>query len=232
MPDSHPHPASTVPVITLDGGAATGKSSTARGVAGRLNLLHVDTGSHYRAITHLLLKRKVEPVEGERLRQALAELDLSAHIEGTGAGFVADGQAIPPDDLRSESVNQSVSTFAALPSVRKRLLSYQRWFRDLAGDKGFGGLIMEGRDIGSVVFPDACLRFFLEADAETRVRRRSDEGQTDSVVERDKADAARKTAPLLCPDGALRIDTGSLTLEEVIDEICRIVSPVLEGASA
>lgn len=217
-------------VVTVDGGAATGKSSTARGVAERLGLLHVDTGSHYRALTHLLLEKGIEPVEGAALEGALEAVELSARVEGVEALFLAAGQPVRPADLRSEAVNRAVSAFAALPAVRRRLLRYQRWFRELAAGAGFPGLIMEGRDIGSVVFPEAEYRFFLEADAETRVRRRSEEGQADAVLERDKADSGRKTAPLLCPPGAERIDTGALALAEVVELICGRIAPALEGA--
>lgn len=231
MSDSETASPASFPIVTVDGGAATGKSSTARGVAEKLHFLHVDTGSHYRAVTLLLIERSVEPVEDETLETALQDLNLSARVEGTEAVLVAGGRPVPAEELRSEEVNRSVSSFAALPAVRRRLLRYQRWFRDLAMQEGFGGLIMEGRDIGSVVFPDASHRFFLEADPETRVRRRSEEGQTDSVMERDKADSGRKVAPLLCPEGARRINTGDFTLAQVIEQICKAVDPSLKGTS-
>lgn len=208
------------PVVTVDGGAATGKSSTARGVAARLNLLHVDTGSHYRALTLLLLREKIAPRESDALDRALRGISLSSGVDGTEAYLLADGERPSAPELRGEDVNRSVSAFAALAPVRRRLLRYQRWHRTLAAERGFRGLIMEGRDIGSVVFPEAEFRFFLEADADTRIRRRLEEGQTDSVVERDQADTGRKAAPLLCPPGAIRIDTVHHTLAEVIDLIC------------
>jgi cytidylate kinase len=103
--------------------------------------------------------------------------------------------------------------------VRQALFDYQRSQADVARDEGFAGLIMEGRDIGSVIFPDAEHRFFLEADEATRAARRAKEGQTDSIAERDKMDKARKNAPLICPQGATRINTGPRTLEEVIQHI-------------
>ncbi|MFP4351368.1 MAG: (d)CMP kinase [Puniceicoccaceae bacterium] len=217
------------PVVTVDGGAATGKSSTARGVAARLNLLHVDTGSHYRALTLLLLRQGIAPRESHALDRALRALSLSSGVAGTEAYLLADGERPSAAELRGEDVNRSVSAFAALAPVRLRLLRYQRWHRTLAAERGLRGLIMEGRDIGSVVFPEAEFRFFLEADADTRVRRRLEEGQTDSVVERDQADTGRKAAPLLCPPGAIRIDTARHTLGEVIDLICDRVDPGAAG---
>jgi len=211
------------PIITLDGGAATGKSSTAKGVSARLSFLHVDTGSHYRALTYVLLRRKIPARESGEMSRALEKLYLSAEISGTHATLLADDEKLTPSQLRCSEVNKSVSSYAALDSVRYRLLRYQRWHRELAIGKEFGGLIMEGRDIGSVVFPDAPFRFFLEADTETRIRRRSEEGQDDSVVARDQADSGRKNAPLLCPEGAIRINSGKLTLQEVVDTICETV---------
>lgn len=215
--------ATDFPIVTLDGGAATGKSSTARGVSQELHFLHADTGSHYRALTYLLLQKGVEPVESDSLATILDQMKLSAEVDGNLATLLADGQGLTVDQIRSPEVNQSVSAFAALPLVRQRLLRYQRWHRELALESGFDGLVIEGRDIGSIVFPDAPFRFYLEADASTRVRRRSEEGQEDSVVERDKADSGRKTAPLLCPEGAIRINTGDFSLEEVVSQICNVV---------
>ncbi|MBC2601390.1 (d)CMP kinase [Puniceicoccus vermicola] len=215
--------ATDFPIITLDGGAATGKSSTARGVSQQLRFLHADTGSHYRALTFLLLRKGISPEESDELTEALEEMKLSAEVDGTLASLIADGKKLSPEDLRSLEVNRNVSSFAALPPVRNRLLRYQRWHRELALEKGFLGLVIEGRDIGSVVFPEAPFRFFLEADESTRIQRRSEEGQEDSVAARDKADSGRKTAPLHCPEGAIRINTGNYTLEEVISQICQKV---------
>ncbi len=213
-----------LPIITLDGGAATGKSSTARGVSECLRFLHVDTGSHYRALTHLLLRERIEPEEGEALASALERIDLSAEIHGTFAHLLANGDPVSPAALRSPEVNRSVSAYAALPPVRNRLLRYQRWHRDLAFEEGFRGLVMEGRDIGSVVFPEAPFRFFLEADESTRIQRRHEEGQQDSIADRDRADRGRKNAPLLCPAGAIRINTADHSLEQVISKICAQVN--------
>ncbi|MEM0966735.1 MAG: (d)CMP kinase [Verrucomicrobiota bacterium] len=210
-------------VTTIDGGAATGKSSTARGVSSRLNFLHVDTGSHYRALTYLLIERNIRAEESEEMSIALSELDLSAHVEGNLAVLEASNESITSETLRSKTVNENVSAFSAIQSVRRKLLNYQRWHTQLAAQESFAGIVMEGRDIGSVVFPKAPFRFFLEADTDTRIRRRSDEGQQDSVAARDKADSGRKNAPLQCPEGAVRINTVTFSLEEVIDKICSIV---------
>jgi len=210
-------PISPFKIIAIDGGAAVGKSSTSRALAERLNLMHVDTGAHYRTLTYALLAKGVS-VEDD-LAAALAQVQLATRLDGRSARLSVDGKV--PDDagIRSPEVNAAVSTFAAVPTVRQALFGYQRGQASVARDAGFAGLIMEGRDIGSVIFPDADHRFFLEADAATRAARRAKEGQTDSIAERDKMDTTRKNAPLICPEGATRVDTGSRTLEEVIEHI-------------
>ena len=210
-------PISPFKIIAIDGGAAVGKSSTSRALAERLNLMHVDTGAHYRTLTYALLAKGVS-VEDD-LAAALAQVQLATRLDGRSARLSVDGKV--PDDagIRSPEVNAAVSTFAAVPTVRQALFGYQRGQASVARDAGFAGLIMEGRDIGSVIFPDADHRFFLEADAATRAARRAKEGQTDSIAERDKMDTTRKNAPLICPEGATRVDTGFRTLEEVIEHI-------------
>lgn len=202
--------------IGIDGGAASGKSSTSRRLASTYGLLHVDTGSHYRALAASLLAAGISPLDETAVQEATKKLDLSSIIADGSAHIMINGQRPEASDLRSDAVNANVSKFAAMPSVRAALKDYQRTQRDVARDKGFNGLIMEGRDIGSVILPDADLLFFLEADAATRAARREAEGQQDAVAERDKMDSNRKTAPLTCPPRARRIDTGAHSLEDVI----------------
>ena len=116
-----------------------------------------------------------------------------------------------------------MSKIAALPAVRTFLLEYQRSQVKLASEQGFAGVVMEGRDIGSVVMPDAEVRIFLEADAEARAQRRAAEGQADQVTQRDHLDATRKTAPMVCPNGACRLDNTHLPLEAVVAEIGELI---------
>lgn len=210
-------------VVTIDGGAATGKSSTAKGVSEKLDFLHVDTGSHYRALTHAFLSLREEkgcqaPVEG-----LLKEIRTEAVITGRTAKMKINGKLLPSTALRNVRVNQHVSYYAAIPAVRTFLLQFQRSHIELARKAGFKGLVMEGRDIGSVVLPDADFRFFLVADPQTRFQRRKKEGHVDSIEDRDRADSSRITAPLICPAEAIRIDTGPLTLPSVIDQLCTII---------
>lgn len=209
-------------IIAVDGGAASGKSSTSRAISRRFHLLHVDTGSFYRALTHRLLQTGVGPENENRVRQALAALSLDTRVDGQTALLVIDG-SVPGDEIRSPEINAAVSAFAALPAVRSFLLDYQRGQEAVARRCGFRGLIMEGRDIGSVIFPQADFRFFLQADPEARTRRRAEQGQTDSIRQRDQMDSQRKTAPLLCPPGAILIDSTDLSLDEVIEKMSAII---------
>ena len=203
-------------VVAIDGGAASGKSSSSRTLSERFNLLHVDTGSFYRAITSELLREGVRPDDLPAIKRALATIVLGTRLSGKSAQMEIFGR-VCGDEIRSREVNESVSHFAAVPEVRSFLLAYQRGQADVARGHGFRGLVMEGRDIGSVIFPDADFRFFLFADPAERARRREREGQTDSIAERDRIDSSRKTAPLSCPEGAVAIDTTRMTLPEVVD---------------
>jgi len=220
---------SEFPVIAIDGGAASGKSSTARALAKDLHLMHVDTGSHYRAVTCALLRAGVSADDKDAVAHTLKTLRLDSQVEGLSSRIALDGEVIAQDDLRSPEVNASVAKFAAVPAVRDFLKEYQRGQRALAHEKGFAGLIMEGRDIGSVIFPHAPLRFFLEADATVRAARRAAEGQSDAVAERDRQDSGRKTAPLTCPAGAERVDNSALTLDEVVAHLKAKIASRLAG---
>lgn len=210
-------------ILTVDGGAATGKSSTSRGLAERLDCMHVDTGAHYRTLTHALLGAGADPSQPETVTEKLSALRLATRLEGRSAQLSINGQVPADADIRSPQVNAAVSLFAALPALRAFLFDYQRSQAEVARAHAYAGLIMEGRDIGSVIFPDAEHRFFLHADEATRAARRAQEGQTDSIAARDKMDSSRTTAPLVCPQGAARVDTGSHTLEEVVDHIIGLI---------
>ncbi len=211
-------------IIAIDGGAATGKSSTSRLVADRLNLMHVDTGAYYRALTYTLLNKNADPDAPETISSVLKSLVPGTFIEQRSAYLSINGQTLEDAEIRSPEVNKNVSQFAANQTVRDFLFEYQRDQARVAREQGsFEGMIMEGRDIGSVIFPDADFRFFLFADEATRKARRVEDGQVDLIAERDKRDSRRKNAPLICPEGAIQIDTGRLDLQEVVDYICKTV---------
>jgi len=210
-------------VVAIDGGAASGKSSTARAVADRLNLLHVDTGAHYRAITHQALEAGVDPACDSAVGAFLARTVLATEVSGHRALVRIDGYLPHETELRHERVNQAVSLFAARPEVRQFLFAYQRGTVETARTRRFAGLIMEGRDIGSVIFPQADFKFYLEADPAVRAARRLAEGQNDAIAARDAIDSNRATSPLMCPEDAVAIDTGVVPLAEVVDLVCAII---------
>lgn len=205
-------------IVAIDGGAASGKSSTARALSERFHLLHADTGAYYRMITAEMLRRGVRPSDLEAVQSALSRLKLGTRVKERSATMEIDGRAAG-EEIRSPEVNAAVSHFAALPDVRQALLAYQRGLSEVARRQGFNGLVMEGRDIGSVIFPDADFRFFLFADPEERARRRAREGQVDQIAERDHLDTQRKAAPLTCPPGAIAIDSTLLSLPEVVETL-------------
>lgn len=210
-------------IIAIDGGAASGKSSTARQLAATYHFMHVDTGTHYRALTLALTEARLEPHDAPAVTEYLKTLPLGTHIHQQSATITLNGHCPEASSLRSPAVNATVSHFAALPCVRTFLLNYQRGQADLARAKNFTGLIMEGRDIGSVIFPNADLRLFFFADERTRAERRRREGAEDFVGERDKIDSTRKTAPFICPEGAHKVDTSSRTLKEVVDYTSKLI---------
>ena len=200
-------------IVAVDGGAASGKSSTSRAVSARFHLMHVDTGSFYRAVTAELLRRGVKPGDLTEVKTLLPLLRFSTRVTGRAAEMEIDGR-VAGEEIRSQEVNNAVSHFAAIPELRAALLAYQRGQVDVAKANGFRGLIMEGRDITSVIFPSADFRIFLFADPVERARRRADQGQQDQVAERDRLDTQRKVAPLACPPGALAIDSTQVNLQE------------------
>lgn len=214
----------TLNIISLDGAAATGKSSTAHAVAEALNYLHVDTGSHYRIICYHLNKKSIHPIESPKLLAALDGFKVDTILKKNSVLFEIDQREVESDDLRSYTVNTQVSKFASLKPVRDFLLCYQRSLVNFAQRNHFKGMIVEGRDIGSVVFPDATLKIFLEADESTRIARREKEGHTDVINERDTIDATRKLSPLTCPNDALSINTSRLSLDEVVSIILKELS--------
>lgn len=216
-------PSSPFLIVAIDGGAASGKSSSSRILADRFNLLHVDTGSFYRHITFEFLRRGVTPADLAGLRAALGQLQFGTRLEGRSARMLIDGQTAG-DEIRGQRVNDHVSHYAAIPEVRRALLAYQRGQADVARAHGFRGLVMEGRDIGSVIFPDADLRFFLHADPAERAKRRAQEGRQDSIAERDRLDSTRQASPLTCPPGATDIDTTHVNLEQVVERMAAAIA--------
>ncbi|MBL9187380.1 MAG: (d)CMP kinase [Opitutaceae bacterium] len=214
-------------IVAIDGGAGTGKSSSATLLSERFNLLHVDTGSFYRAATAEFLRLGVTAADPAAVRGAISGLQLRTRLNGRDAQMEIGGRVVPDAEIRSPAVNAGVSLFAALPEVRAALLDYQRQLADFARAHSFRGIVLGGRDIGSVIFPDADFRFFLHVDEAVAEQRRARQGQSDSIKERNRLDSSRKTAPLLCPAGASYIDTTQLTLAEVVEKMAAPIAAKL-----
>ena len=221
----HPSDRDRFRVVAIDGGAASGKSSTSRALASRCGFLHVDTGSHYRAVTHVCLLSGIPPNDGLNLRRFLSELSFETVVDKREsliafAGFPGFSEA----DLRSAEVNRNVSQFAALPLIREAVKVYQREQVNLARTAGFKGIVMDGRDIGTVILPEADPKIFLTADPTARQKRRSLEGGVDTIADRDKFDSSRVTAPLRPAEDAVIIDNSCLSLDEVVERIIRLLA--------
>lgn len=210
-------------VIAMDGPSGSGKSSVSRGVARALGLRYLDTGAMYRAMTWWMLQQGVDLADHAAIAARCGEPRI---VSGTDP----DGPAIHVDDvdvagpIREAEVTGAVSAVAAVPEVRVRLVALQREII------GAGDIVVEGRDIGSVVYPDAPVKVYLTASPEARAQRRSAElagttaeAQQEAMARRDTLDSTRKTDPLSMAAGAVEVDTTALTLEEVIAEVLRLV---------
>lgn len=200
-------------VITIDGPAASGKSSVARIVAQRRGAIYVNTGNMYRAMTWAVLQTGVDPHDQEAVKKAAEGIVIESPIVDGQTQVCVRGRLLTAEDLNSDPVNRGVSLVARVPEVRARLVADQRALAAL------GSLVMEGRDIGSVVFPDSPLKFYIDASEEVRASRRRAQGHTDQVAERDRLDSTRKTSPLVVPQGAIVIDNSHLTLEQAVEAV-------------
>ncbi len=213
------------PVVTLDGPAGSGKSTTAREVARRLGFRHLDSGALYRALTFALLDRRVPETSWPDLGiEDFRALGIGLHP--TEDGFeVRAGQRVLTEELRSKTVTERVATLARVGPARSCLLELQR----KAGERG--RLVADGRDMGTVVFPDAEVKVYLVADLEERARRRLRESgvtdptpeavavEVDAIHARDVKDSGRHLSPLRPAEGAVRIDTTGLTFEDQVSKI-------------
>lgn len=206
------------PVITMDGPAASGKSSVARLVARQLGYTYVNTGNMYRAMTWAVLQAGVDPADAEAVRAASAAIRIESPVADGQTQVAVNGRLLAVEDLNSDPVNRAVSLVARVPEVRARLVADQRALTAL------GPLVMEGRDIGSVVFPDSPLKFYIDASEEVRAARRRAQGHTDQVAERDRLDSTRKTSPLVIPAGAAVIDNSHLTLAQAVDAVLAVLA--------
>ncbi|WP_244927908.1 (d)CMP kinase [Nocardioides sp. W7] len=217
-------------VIAIDGPSGSGKSSTSRGVAARLGLRYLDTGAMFRAVTWWMLRAGVDVHDPAAVAARVPELALKSGTDPLAPTIEVAGEDVAVA-IRSEAVNAAVSPVSAVPEVRAWLLDLQRAV--IAEEAALGGIVVEGRDIGSVVAPDAQVKVYLTADPAARARRRAaEEGGSDvsateqSLLARDAIDSGRATAPLVMADGAAHLDTTHHTLDEVIDQVAALVDRV------
>jgi CMP/dCMP kinase len=223
-------PARTGLVVAIDGPSGSGKSSTSRGVARRLGLRYLDTGAMYRAMTWWMLQHGVAADDPAAVAQRCGEPVIETGID-PDAPTIAVGGVDVADVIRTPEVNAAVSPVSAVPQVRARLLELQHHAIRTA-QKG-PGIVVEGRDIGTVVAPDADVKIYLTADASTRAARRTaEEGGSDvaatrsSLMARDVSDSTRVASPLAMADDAVHIDSTPYTLEEVVELIVGLVAAV------
>jgi CMP/dCMP kinase len=214
--------------VAIDGPSGSGKSSTSRGVAARLGLRYLDTGAMYRAITWWMLEQGVPVDDAEAVAARCAEPVIASGTDPLAPTITADGVDVS-DAIRSPEVTGAVSAVSAVPEVRARLLGLQRETID------GGGIVVEGRDIGSAVAPDAEVKVYLTADAPARAARRAaEEGGSDlaatesSLLARDRIDSTRAASPLTMAAGAVHLDTTPYTLDEVVTLIVGLVEDAVE----
>lgn len=213
--------------IAIDGPAGAGKSTVARLVAVRFGYLYIDTGAMYRAVALAALRAGVGPGETNELARLVAGLDIRLEPGENAQRVLLNGEDVT-EEIRSREVTSAVPAYAAVPAVRARLVELQR---AMARE---GGVVMDGRDIGTHVLPDAELKIFMTASVRERARRRYEEsgraqGLTlekleQEIAERDRQDASREIAPLVQAEDAIVLDTTSLTAEEAADRVAMLAN--------
>ena len=214
-------------VIAIDGPSGSGKSSVSRAVAKQLGLDYLDTGAMYRAMTWWVLEKGIDPIDGDMVMDVAKAAQLRPSTDPNNPTiYVGDVDVSGP--IRGDEVTSAVSAVSAIPELRTLLVELQR---DIAS-KAKKGIVVEGRDIGSVVLPDATLKLYLTADSEARAARRAAENggevvaTKEKLIARDQADSTRKASPLeMAPDATL-VDTTHMNLDEVVEHVLGLVKEV------
>lgn len=215
-------------VVTIDGPAGTGKSSVSKGLAQALNARYLDTGGMYRMVTLAVLRAGIDPDDAEAVAQVAETVQMWVDYRPEGDRYFLAGEDVSAK-IRGDEVTGAVSAVSAVPAVRTRLVALQR---EMA--QGPGNVVVEGRDIGTVVLPDAPVKIFLTASAETRARRRNDQniaaglpddydGVLADVRRRDHLDSTRALSPLRPASDAVTVDTSDMTEMQVIDHLLELV---------
>ena len=199
-------------VVAIDGPAASGKSSVARELARRLGFVYVNSGAFYRAITWQILEKGIHTEDIDRIAEAIASAAITSRLKD-GESRIVIGNVDPADHLRDDRVNERVSRVSRLPVVRQ--IVAQKLHEHARSDD----LVVEGRDIGSVVFPQTPYKFYIDASSEVRLQRRAAQGERDEIALRDHADFSRSVSPLVIAEDAHVIDTSHLTVEKVVHQI-------------
>jgi len=218
-------------IVAIDGPAGVGKSTVAKLLAARLGYLYLDTGGLYRAVAWSVLHHGVDPAESEAVESLLPETSVQMLFQNGSVKVLVNGKNVT-DELRTPAVSAAASIVSAIPAVRAWLLPVQRQIGSA------GAVVAEGRDIGTKVFPQAGVKFFLEADADVRTHRRHRElvaaGHTGALeqtnadlIGRDTRDRTRAIAPLVAAEDALHIDTSTLTVEAVVDRMMAAIAAKL-----
>jgi cytidylate kinase len=216
-------------VVAIDGPAGTGKSSVSRGLARRLGARYLDTGAMYRMVTLAVLRAGVDPADETMVAATAATAQLSVDYDPDVDRCFLDGEDVSAL-IRGDEVTRAVSAVSSVSAVRELLVGYQR---EMA--HGDYGIVVEGRDIGTVVLPDADVKIFLTASAETRARRRNDQnvaagspddydGVLADVHRRDHFDSTRKVSPLRAADDAVVVDTSEMTEAKVVSHLLELVT--------
>lgn len=214
--------------VAIDGPAGTGKSSVSQGLARALGARYLDTGAMYRMVTLAVLRAGIDPADAEAVGQIGEAVRMSVDYDPAGDRYCLDGEDVS-SEIRGDAVTRAVSAVSSVPAVRARLVGLQR-----AMAAGPGSVVVEGRDIGTVVLPDAPVKIFLTASAETRARRRNDqnvasglsddyEGVLADVRRRDHLDSTRPVSPLRAAPDAVIVDTSEMTEAQVIAHLLELV---------
>ena len=219
-------------VVAIDGPAGTGKGTITKAVAQKLNLIYIDTGAMYRSVTLKALKNNIRPEETKKIEEMLKNISIKINNNKGIQQVLLDGEDVT-EEIRTKKVDSTVAVYSAIKQIREKMTPLQRKM------KNDGNIIMEGRDIGTAVFPNADVKIYLDASVEERANRRYKQNQEkgikcnyeeilEAIKERHKLETEREIAPLKQADDAVYIDTTNLTIEEVVKKVIEVINTKIE----